>query len=43
MLETIPLGRYGNSYDVANVVCFLLSDNAGYVNGAVIDVNGGMY
>ncbi len=43
MLETIPLGRYGNTYDVANVVCFLLSDNAGYINGSVIDVNGGMY
>ncbi len=43
MLETIPLGRYGNTYDVANVVCFLLSDDAGYINGSVVDVNGGMY
>ncbi len=43
MLEAVPLGRYGNTYDVANVVCFLLSDDAGYINGSVIDVNGGMY
>ncbi len=43
MLETIPVGRYGTTYDVASVVCFLLSEDAGYINGAVIDVNGGMY
>lgn len=43
ILGNIAVGRYGNTYDVANVVCFLLSDEAGYVNGAVIDVNGGMY
>ncbi len=43
MLGSIPLGRYGSPNDVAGTVCFLLSEDAGYINGAVIDVNGGMY
>lgn len=43
MLESIALGRYGTPHDIAATVCFLLSDDAGYINGAVIDVNGGMY
>lgn len=43
ILKTIPQGRYGTTGDIANVVCFLLSEEAGYINGAVIDVNGGMY
>jgi 3-oxoacyl-[acyl-carrier protein] reductase len=43
ILEDIAVGRYGTTYDVANVVCFLLSDQADYINGAVIEVDGGMY
>ncbi len=43
ILASIPQTRYGTPADVANVVCFLLSDDAGYMNGAVLDVNGGMY
>jgi len=43
LLSTIPHGRYGTPNDVANVICFLLSEDAGYINGAVINVNGGMY
>lgn len=43
ILKTIPQGRYGTPDDVANAVCFLLSEGSGYINGAVIDVNGGMY
>lgn len=42
ILEAIPQARYGTPADVARVVCFLLSDDSGYINGAVIDVNGGM-
>jgi 3-oxoacyl-[acyl-carrier protein] reductase len=39
----IPLGRLGTPQDVANAVCFLASDEAAYITGQVIAVNGGMY
>jgi 3-oxoacyl-[acyl-carrier protein] reductase len=39
----IPLGRLGTAADVANLVCFLASDEAAYITGQVIAVNGGMY
>jgi len=38
-----PLGREGKATEVAALVLFLASDAAGYVNGAGIDINGGMY
>jgi 3-oxoacyl-[acyl-carrier protein] reductase len=41
--NTIPLGRMGVPEDVANVAFFLASDDADYVTGEVIDVNGGSY
>lgn len=37
----IPLGRWGNPEDVAQLYCFLASDLASYVNGATINVDGG--
>jgi len=43
MLESIPLARLGSAEDVANAVCFLASDQAAYVTGEVLKVNGGMY
>lgn len=43
MLEQIPLKRPGSDLDVAYAVAFLASDEAGYVTGQVINVNGGMY
>jgi 3-oxoacyl-[acyl-carrier protein] reductase len=43
MLEQIPLKRPGTDLDVANTVAFLASDEAGYITGQVINVNGGMY
>lgn len=43
MLAQIPLGRAGTDQDVANAVRFLASDEAAYVTGHVLDVNGGMY
>ena len=39
----IPLGRPGAARDVAAAVCFLASDEASYITGQVIAVNGGMY
>jgi 3-oxoacyl-[acyl-carrier protein] reductase len=37
----IPLGRYGTSEEVAAVTAFLASDEASFVTGATIDVDGG--
>jgi 3-oxoacyl-[acyl-carrier protein] reductase len=39
----IPLGRPGSPEDVAAAVCFLASDEASYITGQVLHVNGGMY
>lgn len=39
----IPVGRFGAPEDVAAVVCFLASEEASYITGQVVGVNGGMY
>jgi 3-oxoacyl-[acyl-carrier protein] reductase len=41
-LKMIPLGRVGSSDDIANAVAFLASDEAAYITGHVLNVNGGM-
>ena len=41
--KQIPVGRIGRSIEVASAVCFLASDEAAYITGQVIAVNGGMY
>ena len=41
--QRIPLGRMGSARDVAAAIVFLASDEAGYITGHVLDVNGGMY
>jgi 3-oxoacyl-[acyl-carrier protein] reductase len=43
MLKDIPLGRFGEPGEIANVVLFLCSDLASYVTGQTIHVNGGWY
>ncbi len=43
LLDRIPMKRLGSPDDVASVVCFLASDEAAYITGQVVGVNGGMY
>jgi len=43
LLAAIPLGRLGRPEDVAAAVRFLASEEAGYITGHVLNVNGGMY
>lgn len=42
MVEKVPLGRLGQPDEIANVYAFLASDEASYINGAVIEVSGGI-
>lgn len=42
-IEAIPLGRFGKPDDVAKAVMFLASDDASYITGEVVRVNGGLY
>jgi len=43
LIAGIPLDRLGQPEDIANAVAFLASDNAGYITGETIHVNGGMF
>ncbi|MBZ0089745.1 MAG: SDR family oxidoreductase, partial [Thermoanaerobaculia bacterium] len=43
MFDDIPAGRLGTPDDVAAAVCYLASEEASYVTGQVLHVNGGMY
>ncbi len=43
ILSHIPIGRIGTDAEVAHAVAFLASDEAGYITGHILDVNGGMY
>lgn len=42
-IKNIPLARFGEAKEVANTVAFLLSDEASYITGEVLKVNGGLY
>lgn len=43
ILQQIPLGRMGDANDIANAVAFLASEEASYITGTILHVNGGMY
>ena len=43
ILNQIPLGRMGEAEDIANAVAFLASEEASYITGTILHVNGGMY
>jgi NAD(P)-dependent dehydrogenase (short-subunit alcohol dehydrogenase family) len=38
----VPMGRYGKTEEIANTVAFLLSDEAGYITGQSLRVDGGV-
>ena len=42
LLSSIPLNRFGKPDDIASMVCFLLSDQANYITGQTINIDGGM-
>lgn len=43
LLKRIPLGYIASPEEMASVILFLASDGAGYMNGAIVDVNGGLW
>jgi L-xylulose reductase len=43
MLARIPLGRFAECEDIASVVCFLLSDAGGMLNGLALPIDGGFH
>ena len=43
MLSQIPLAKFGNPEDIAKAVAFLASEDANYITGQTLHVNGGMY
>ena len=42
MVDKVPVGRLGKPEEIARVYAFLASDDASYINGAVIEVSGGI-
>ena len=42
LLKGVPVGRLGQASEIARTVAFLVDDDAGYITGSVISVNGGL-
>jgi 3-oxoacyl-[acyl-carrier protein] reductase len=42
-IEAVPLKRAGQPDEIASLVAFLANDGCGYINGAVLDANGGVH
>ena len=43
MLDQIPVGRWGKPEEIIHVIKFLISENASYITGQTIEVNGGLH
>lgn len=43
ILQQIPVGRFGSTQEIANAVAFLVSEDAAYITGETLHINGGMY
>ena len=43
VIDMIPLKRIGSAKEVASLIAYLLSEDAGYITGQVISPNGGLY
>ena len=43
LAASFPVPRLGTAVEVADLICFIASEEAGYITGAVLNVNGGMY
>ncbi|MDH4121926.1 MAG: 3-oxoacyl-ACP reductase FabG [Deltaproteobacteria bacterium] len=43
ILANVPLGRMGRAEEIAKAVCFLAGEDAGYITGTTLHINGGMY
>ena len=43
IMEKIPLGRMGQAKEVAAAAAFLISDDAAYITGQTLQINGGLY
>lgn len=43
LLQQIPIGRLGKPEEVANAIAFIVSDDAGFITGEVLDINGGLW
>ena len=41
--KLVPMGRFGKAEEVAAAVAFLVSEDAAYITGEVISINGGLY